>query len=210
MKIYQRNSFFLLNFFLILLILSRLARFYLCVPLPPYWTKQFNAEINQETYSYGPDNIEIPLHPSYMYFCDQVKFLRDYFKKRMYEEAPYVKKMFFQDHLNRTYELDMVNLINEKELNKDKRGQQKMDLEDRGDENANAKQEKEEDLTSKLYTIYKRLNIVMIKINKIFFQLTTKEINDRLLIQVALQAGLSLQTELHLLSNFESLEFLCI
>ena len=80
------------------------------IPLPNYWKKSFNYNINEETYINLEKNIEIPIHPSCKYFEDQIFYHKAENIKN--NNAIFdLKRMKFYDKLNRPYEIDFVSFI---------------------------------------------------------------------------------------------------
>lgn len=97
------------------------------MPLPNYWKKNFNYNLNQETYINLEDNIEIPVHPSCKYINDQIlyhKIQNIKSNKTIFD----LKKMKFYDKLNRPYEIDMIDFLsnNINESNDDKKNTYKV------------------------------------------------------------------------------------
>jgi hypothetical protein len=86
-------------------------RTYVSLPLPEYWTKIYDPQLQVEIYHSVQDNVRISVRPCYAYIQGIITNLREYTKNDRDFRQGQSSKMTLQDKLGRNYELDLGSLI---------------------------------------------------------------------------------------------------
>lgn len=88
-------------------------RAYISMPIPDFWTKEFNHATDSYIYKDLQTNSRLSVHPCYNWIKELIQFLRKQYKEHRGESMIVSSKMIFRDQLQRNYESDIGLMIRE-------------------------------------------------------------------------------------------------
>lgn len=166
-------------------------RAYVSMPLPEYWVKEFDKISESYVYRNLQNNSKLSVHPCYSWIKEIIQFLRSKLKEHRDEFLLMPQKMVFRDQLKRKYETDLGAMMLQA-----KEGKRPHPLSDYF--TSENKRQGRDGWLSKKHETNPSISSVS------FFQLifpTSLDFRDAHIIELAHQAGVDINTEIHLLSN---------